>query len=57
MQYYHKIQVRGNKLHILPQFRFVALSTAFVAIEATYFHKLHQRCNMVAILPQLHRVA
>ena len=57
MTYYHKILIHCNRIYIFPQFRFVALSTAFVAIEATYCHKLHQRCNMVVILRQLRRVA
>jgi hypothetical protein len=57
MRYYHKIHSRGNRIHILPQLTFVALSTLFVAIEATYCNKMHRRCNMVAILRQLCCVA
>ena len=57
MLYYHKIPVCGNRIYILPQFRFIALSTRFVAIEAMYCQKLHRRCNMVVVLRQFHSVA
>ena len=54
---YHKMLVHGNRINILPQFCFVALSIPFVAIEAMYCHKLYQHCNLVVILRQLCRVA
>jgi hypothetical protein len=57
MRYYHKIHGRGNRIHILPHLSFVALSTIFVAIEATYCNKMHCCCNMVAILQQFCCVA
>ena len=57
MRYYHKIPFHGNSSNILPQFCFIAVSTPFVAIEATYCHKVYQCCNMVVILRQLRRVA
>jgi hypothetical protein len=51
------MHVRGNRIDILPQLIFVALSTLFVAIEVTYCNKMHCCCNIVAILRQLCRVA
>ena len=41
----------------MPRFRFVVISSPFVAIGATYCHKLHLCCNMAVLLRQLRRVA
>jgi hypothetical protein len=57
MRYYYKIHMCGNRIHILPQLSFVALSTLFVVIEATYCSKMHCCCNMIAILRQFCFVA
>ena len=54
---YHKTEIHGNRLHILPRFHFVVISSPFVAIGATYCHKLHPCCNMAVLLRQLRRVA
>jgi hypothetical protein len=55
--YYHKIHVRGNRIRILPQFSFVALSALFVAVEAMYYNKPNHRRNSVMFLRQLRCVA
>jgi len=56
-QYYHKISFCGNRRYILPQFRYVALSRNFVAIEARYCNKMHIGGNILKILPQFYCVA
>jgi hypothetical protein len=39
MQYCHETPIRGNSLHVLPQFSFVAVVTFFVAKEGVYCNK------------------
>jgi hypothetical protein len=39
LQYCHKTSIRGNILHVLPQFSFVTVVTFFVAKEGVYCNK------------------